>query len=386
MIKFKLLNYKRSKSLVISIIIVLITASLFSNQTAFAQTEFEKAPYIMFNNNVFGMRLLWQNNSSDECHVGIINSVTKAQRDYTNKEINDFHQHILNLDNLMPGIIYFYEISCDGDTKSGSFRARPDTDLANFSFFAYGDTRTFPENHNLVAEQMLKLIKSDKSNQTFIVSTGDMVANGNNEDDWTEQFFDPKYRSIQQMLANMPYMTAMGNHEGQGILFEKYFPYDFYSKDKLYYSFNYGIAHFIVIDQFTDYSESSEQYQWIIEDLESSKSKWNIVMMHMPGYTAGGHKNNKEVQKILQPVFKKYNVKLVLTGHNHYYARAEVDGITHITTGGGGAPLYNAKMKNHIVTIDKSYHFCKIDVSSDSLIISAIRSDGSLIENFKINR
>jgi len=232
---------------------------------------------------------------------------------------------------------------------------------------------------------MVKLIKEDKSNQTFIVSTGDMVANGDNESDWTEQFFDPKYKGIQQMLANMPYMTAMGNHEGQGKLFEKYFPYDYDSKEQFYYSFNYGIVHFIVIDQFADYSEGSEQYKWIIHDLENSKAKWNIAMMHMPGFTAGGHKNNKDVQNILQPIFEKYNVKLVLTGHNHYYARAEVGGITHITTGGGGAPLYVPKKKRHIITIDRSYHFCKIDVSSDSLSISAIRNDGTLIESFKIN-
>jgi len=386
MIRLQFFKFKIGKLLVINILIALFTASLISNQSAYSQTEFIKAPYIMFNNNVHGMRLLWQNNSSDECHVGIINSVTKAQRDYTNREINDFHQHILNLNNLMPGIIYFYEISCDGDTKSGSFRARPDTDLANFSFFAYGDTRTFPENHNLVAEQILKLIKSDKLNQTFIVSTGDMVANGNNESDWTKQFFEAKYQGIQQMLANMPYMTAMGNHEGQGILFEKYFPYDYSSENQFCYSFDYGIVHFVVIDQFANYREGSEQYKWIIKDMENNKGKWIIAMMHKPGYTAGGHRDSKDVKKVLQPIFQKYNVKLVLTGHNHYYARAEVDGITHITTGGGGAPLYNAKMKNHIVTIDKSYHFCKIDVSSDSLTISAIRSDGSLIENFKINR
>ena len=106
--------------------------------------------------------------------------------------------------------------------------------------------------------------------------------------------------------------------------------------------------------------------------------------MHKPGWTAGGHSNDTLVQKLLQPLFVKYNVKLVLTGHNHYYARAVVDGINEITTGGGGAPLYFPKMKENIVIIDRSNHFCTIDVNADSLVVSAIRSDGSLIEKFAI--
>jgi hypothetical protein len=213
-----------------------------------------------------------------------------------------------------------------------------------------------------------------------------MVANGNKEEDWAEQFFNKKYSGIQDLLANMPYMSAMGNHEGQGDLFEKYFPYDYNTANKFYYSFDYGVVHFIVIDQFANYSKGSEQYKWIVSDLESNKSKWVIAMMHKPGYTAGGHRNSKAVQRVLQPLFKDYNIKLVLTGHNHYYARAEVDGVTHITTGGGGAPLYFPKKKKFITTIDRSFHFCKIDVSSDSLIVSAIRSDGTLIEKFTIKR
>lgn len=381
-----LYNRSKQKASFLFLFISIIGFLSFQTQLVKAQEMFEKTPYIIFNNNTHGMRLLWQNTSSCECNIAIVNSVSKSQRLYKSIEINNSHQHILNLDSLEVGILYAYQITCNEDIKSGNFRAKPDNSLKNFSFFAYGDTRTYPENHNLVANQMLKLIKANKTNQTFIVSTGDLVANGDNESDWTEQFFNPEYKGIQQMLANMPYMTAMGNHEGQGNLFEKYFPFDYKTKNQFYFSFDYGIVHFFVIDQFADYSEGSEQYKWLIQDLENSKSQWNIAMIHKPGYTAGGHKDSKDVQEILQPIFKKYNVKLVLAGHNHYYARAEVDGITHITTGGGGAPLYDIKKKRYIITVDKSYHFCKIDVSPDFLNISAIRSDGSLIESFKINR
>jgi predicted phosphodiesterase len=363
-----------------------ILSLLIFPKAVVSQDTFVKSPYIIFNNNVHGMRLLWQNDDNSTCDVVLINTVSGSSVTYRSNEINEFHQHILNIDSLQSGDLYSYKISCNGKTENGSFRARPYSNLSSFSFFAYGDTRTFPENHNLVAAEMAKLIKANNSNQTFVVATGDMVANGDKEEDWAEQFFNKQYSCIQELLANMPYMSAMGNHEGQGDLFERYFPYDYNTANKFYYSFDYGIVHFIVIDQFANYSKGSEQYKWIVSDLESNKSKWVIAMMHKPGYTAGGHRNSKAVQRVLQPLFKDYNIKLVLTGHNHYYARAEVDGVTHITTGGGGAPLYYPKKKKFITTIDRSFHFCKIDVSNDSLIVSAIRSDGTLIEKFTIKR
>jgi predicted phosphodiesterase len=59
----------------------------------------------------------------------------------------------------------------------------------------------------------------------------------------------------------------------------------------------------------------------------------------------------------LQALFVKYNVELVSTGHEHLYERKSVDGVTHIITGGGGAPLYADEKDggfNHfiVVTVD----------------------------------
>ncbi|MBK9777870.1 MAG: hypothetical protein IPP62_16195 [bacterium] len=73
----------------------------------------------------------------------------------------------------------------------------------------------------------------------------------------------------------------------------------------------------------------------------SSNKPWRFVVLHEPGWSAGGgHPNNAAVQAYLQPLFVQYGVSIVFTGHNHYYARAVVDGVNHITTGGGGGPLH----------------------------------------------
>jgi hypothetical protein len=104
----------------------------------------------------------------------------------------------------------------------------------------------------------------------------------------------------------------------------------------------------------------------------------------MPGWSAGGgHSNNSDVQNYIQPLCLQYGVSFVLTGHNHYYSRADVDGVMHITTGGGGAPLYNPNPNApNIVLVDKSTHYCKLDIDEDDLEFTAHRSDGSIIETF----
>jgi hypothetical protein len=60
-----------------------------------------------------------------------------------------------------------------------------------------------------------------------------------------------------------------------------------------------------------------------------------------------------------------------------------VDSVFHITSGGGGAALNDPKPDSErIVTYDKSYHFCKLEIDNDTLHFSAIRGDGTEIESF----
>ncbi|MBK9777871.1 MAG: hypothetical protein IPP62_16200 [bacterium] len=59
----------------------------------------------------------------------------------------------------------------------------------------------------------------------------------------------------------VPFQARMGNHEGLGILFQKYLPYPFVNGR--YWSYDYGPAHFTVVDQYVNYAPASVQYEWI---------------------------------------------------------------------------------------------------------------------------
>ena len=349
---------------------------------------FRKAPYILYAGKNTKMLILWQLNTTKNCTLSWGTDSNYTTGSISSSEYGNDHQHKYLLQSLIPNTKYYFKVEVDNQNiRKGNFRSGAADNDKKISFYAYGDTRSNPSKHNLVAQAIMTSIAQDSLSQTFIVSSGDFVSNGNNESDWDNQFFAPQYTSIQKMLSSLPYLASMGNHEGQGILYDKYFPFPMYTTNRYYYSFDYGPVHFTVIDQFTNYSNGSAQYNWIVNDLASTNKEWKIILLHEPGWSAGGHYNNYTVQNVIQPLCINYGVQFVITGHNHYYARALVNGVEHITTGGGGAPLYNPHANaQNIVKTDKSYHFCKIDIDHDTLHFSAIRANGSLIETFDYHR
>ena len=180
----------------------------------------------------------------------------------------------------------------------------------------------------------------------------------------------------------MPFQSCIGNHDLGGDLFKKYFPYPFIADH--YWSFNYGPAHFVIFDQYNrEDNRFEKEIKWLDKDLSQCDKEWKFILLHMPGWSAGSHDNDKEVQNLIQPICEKYNVSFVFAGHNHYYARASVNGVYHITTGGGGAPLYQPEPGHeNVVKIAQLHHFCKVEIRDKTLEINVISSKGDVIDNF----
>lgn len=346
-----------------------------------------KAPYLLFIDDNTKAQIQWQLNSTHPCTISWGLDENYSLGSYVTTEYGNDHQHTYTIPDLSPNTKYYYRVEASStEIITSSFVTNPPDTAQDVFFYVYGDTRSYPSAHNEVAHRIVMDFTDHPSNQSVIFSTGDLVSNGNQESYWDNQFFSPDYVYIQQMLSHLPYGAVMGNHEGQGILFGKYFPYTMFASSRYYYSADYGPVHFTVIDQFTDYSVGSEQYNWLVNDLASSTKAWKIILLHEPGWSAGGHGNNPDVQNIIQPLCLQYGVQFVISGHNHYYARAVVDGVMHITTGGGGAPLYPPDPSYpYIQVVDESHHFCKFSITGDALTVSVVRSDGSEIENFTVN-
>jgi hypothetical protein len=347
---------------------------------------FAKAPHLIYRGEPTAMKVVWQLKWATPATIewgetsGIVHGRFETAETV---ETDERHLHDYNLSDLSPATTYTYRVIAQGDTLGGSFTTAPTSDATALKFMVYGDTRTYPAVHDTVAAAMIATYKRDPDYHSLVVMVGDLVSNGDSETDWQTEFFAPELKSVRTLFAHLPVQSCMGNHEESGVLFGTYFPYPFV--DARYWSFDYGPAHFAIVDQYAvEEGLGPTQVAWLDADLAATDRPWKFVVLHEPGWSAGGHDPNVDVHNMIWPLCMVHDVAMVFAGHNHYYARAEVNGIQHITTGGGGAPLRQIDpAAPHVVTAASVHHFCKVEIAGDQLFFDAVAPDGTIIDSFR---
>jgi acid phosphatase len=78
----------------------------------------------------------------------------------------------------------------------------------------------------------------------------------------------------------------------------------------------------------------------------------------------------------LESLFAKHKVDAVFAGHEHYYQRRMVDGIVHVITGGGGAPVYDREEDGGF------FHFVCVTVDGDKVSGEVIDINGKMRDKF----
>ena len=350
-----------------------------------ARTELRKGPYLVYPGEPTTMQVLWQARSTGTATVAWGPGPDCGLDSLRTTELGPDHLHSCTLTGLVPGRLYHYRVTFNGTAFADSFRAAPPDTATRLEFLVYGDSRSDTAAHDEVAARMLAAVDADPRLRTLVISVGDIVSNGDSEEDWDRELFAPEMRHIRRMLAELPFQAVRGNHERSARLMGKYFPYRWV--DSCYWSFDYGPAHFVVLDQYVDCTAGSPQYRWLAGDLAATDRPWRFVVLHAPGWSAGGgHGNNEVVQQHLQPLFVRYGVSLVFGGHNHYYARAAVDGVQHLTVGGGGAPLYVPEPDApKIVVTSRTHSYCRIGIEGKRLRLTALAGE-AVIDSFTLDQ
>jgi calcineurin-like phosphoesterase family protein/K319-like protein/purple acid phosphatase-like protein len=339
-----------------------------------------KGPYLMYEGSNTGMAVLWQTDVTESDIIRWGTDTTYSLGQASSSEYGD-HQHKFVITGLQPGTKYYYQVDGYGSYGAGSFHTAPSSSATSVSLLAYGDTRSDPAAQERVVSMMRSAYAITPALQSLTLHSGDWVA-GDTEADWTTQFFGSalSYPQIHAFQSEVPITGARGNHEGLGTVYRKYFPSPYVAN--FYWSFDYGPAHVIVLDEYVTYAPGSAQYTWLTNDLASTTKPWKILVSHEPGWSAGGgHANNTDLQNYIQPLCEQYGVDFVINGHNHYYSRAVVNGVQHITTGGGGAPLsVPDPTYPYIVVTNASYHYLELGIQDGSSTMTARRVDGAVID------
>ena len=370
------------KKLVCLTTVVFLFGLSFGIESA-ESASLKKQPYLLYPGTNTEMTVLWQLNGTTSCTLEWGLDTSYSDGNTVTTEYGTDHQHKYNITSLTPGSKYYYRVTADADSATGSFLAAPDVNVIEVKLLVYGDTRSQPEIQDEVMAEIIDTYEADPDYQTIAMHTGDWVGD-NSEASWTEEWFDSNLTNCVAVHGSLPINGCMGNHEGTGTVFEKYYPYPYVSEH--YWSFDYGPVHVAIIDQYTSYNPGSAQYTCLENDLATTDREWVFLVFHEPGYSAGGHGNNNSVQSYIQPLCVDYGVDIVFNGHNHYYARTTVNRTKHITAGTAGAPSRTPDA-NMVEFCKEEYHFCKIDIYGGGSLLdfTAVDRYGVTIDSFIIS-
>jgi archaellum component FlaF (FlaF/FlaG flagellin family) len=403
-----------------------------------------KAPYIIYPGVNTEMQVLWQDSgtqtdtvswglsaSSLGYPVNVLEQPAPAGAN-TSKSGYMGHQHIYTISGLTPNTKYYYQV-VDGSNQQaypGSFITAPLATDTKVRFIAQGDSRSQPAFLDALDAAIMKFIAQPGNSdyQRLSIANGDWVST-DGESYWTSQWFMPTQANVRKYTANAPVDGVKGNHDnasGYSATFPKYYPMPYPTGsgamalrsgttdgngnpyyNNLFWSMDYGPVHFTFIDEYSSMAVGSTQYNWVVSDLAKTTKPWKIVVYHEPAYSAGADGDNTAVQVFegaggAADVLGEYGVDMTFSGHSHNYARAGVynaaqangDPITlnlpHITSGGGGAPIYQVDLSNdadkalggtpwpHVIVGWPSLEFMTFDVEGNTLQVTAYQVNNAV--------
>lgn len=211
------------------------------------------------------------------------------------------------------------------------------------------------------------------------------------------------------------------------------------------YSFDYGDSHWLVLDA-NDYVNWGDLVlrNWVANDLANAQqARWRFVMFHQPPFSSSREHYSEQQMRLVADLFDRYHVDVVFSGHVHGYQRTsplhflprlagdpKVDGRalsspwqykslpflvdgdfaldtmfdgrtrTHPTgpiyviTAAGGERLYTPEQTDEPSSwqafttrfIADRFSLSVVDVSESRLIFRQTGTDGSVIDQFEIDK
>ncbi|WP_421919748.1 fibronectin type III domain-containing protein [Marinifilum sp.] len=333
-------------------------------------------------------------NSADE----ILDPTQKKAITKTFKsDVNEANYHCATMTDLLPETNYMYRVG-DGKNWSEWFQfttAKSEAD--DFSFLYFGDLQNGIKQH---CSRVIRNAYTSCTDAAFMLFGGDLV-NDPEDNQWGEWF-----ESGDWIYASVPVMAAAGNHEykrqligGLGEHWKYQFNFPTNGPEGLQasvYYFDYQGVRFVVLDTegMSDGIMGSyeKQRDWLEETLANNPYKWSVVTLHHPFLSNRKGRNNDELKNLVKPVFDKYDVDLVLQGHDHTYGRTgfltetENKGPVYVTSV-AGSKMYVAEPKEEMQRMASSTQlYQKVDVKENSILFSTYTVNGNLYDQFILQK
>ena len=246
-------------------------------------------------------------------------------------------------------------------------------------FAVIGDTGSGTSKQREVGDMMIQYHKMFPFE--FVLMMGDNMYGGEAPQDFEKKFAEP-YRAL--LNGKVKFYATLGNHDqALQVNYEK-----FNMNGKEYYRFKQGNVAFYSLN--SNYMDK-KQVKWLEDELAADTSEWKICFFHHPPYSsAKKHGSDDQLREVVEPIFLKYGVNVVLTGHDHVYERIKPQkGIYYFVSGAGGK-LRTGDLSETSPLTEKSYdgdlHFMLFEVDGDQMYFQAISRTGETIDSGVIPR
>jgi hypothetical protein len=246
-------------------------------------------------------------------------------------------------------------------------------------FAVLGDTGT---GDNRALEVAAQLVKSRATFPfDFAVLLGDNLYGRERPSDYEKKFERP-YKPL--LDAGVKFYASLGNHDEPNQAFYKLFNMG----GKRYYSFKPkdGVRFFALDSNYMD----KPQIEWLENELSSSGSDWKICFFHHPLYSSGErHGPSLELRAILEPIFIKHKVSVVLSGHEHFYERIKPQKGIYYFIVGSSAKLRRDGIDRSDITAkgyDQDRTFMLVEIAGDRMHFETINRVGKTIDSEVLER
>lgn len=289
-----------------------------------------------------------------------------SAEDYTVEDVvceewDGNYMHKLVVTGLDAGVTYTYRVG-DGTAWSewGTFTTDDGDDKV--SFINIADVQASDYEGFMKGVKTLEGAFATMPDPDFVSNCGDFTNDSTNQE-WDD--YDKAFGALNKDYTIVP---VSGNHDGLGVpyWFNNMFALDnsesVQIKDGVNYSYDYGNAHFAVLNTNDILSISVAQLKWLENDLNSTDKDWKIVFFHKAPYSLGKDAKWPDalyLQKSLTRVLDDCNVDFAFYGHDHQYIRTkpiannklDENGTTYVLSGTAGGKRYEIRpfLENHFL-------------------------------------
>jgi len=244
----------------------------------------------------------------------------------------------------------------------------------SLKFAILGDTGTGSSSQVAVANQ-LNTFRSKFPFQ-FVLLMGDNMYGSDKPADYVKKFERP-YNAL--LGAGVKFYATLGNHDDPNQRLYK----PFNMNGERYYTYRPsltgGVRFFSLDSNYMD----PKQLDWFEKELAASGSDWKIAFFHHPPYASGMHGSDDVLRSKLEPLFLKYGVNVVFTGHEHFYERVKPQKGVQYFVLGSSAKLRKGDISRTNLTAfgyDQGYTFMLVEIAGDELLFQVISDKGQAID------